>query len=100
NVAHASGQLIVISRRNVQKLYAPPVQVVDRLDNVIRRERTMLDTFAVVEVEILFDLRLLLAFGRLIDRELNKAVPVAHYLTHERRILRRDILVVEGQDVS
>ena len=60
----------------------------------------MLHTFAVVEIEILFHLRFLFAFGRFIDRELHKAIPVAHDLAHERGVFRRNVLIVEGQDVA
>ena len=48
-----------------------------------------------IEVEILFDLRFLLAFGRLVDGELHVAVAVGHHLRHERGVFGGDVLVVE-----
>ena len=60
----------------------------------------MLNTFAVVELEVFLHLRFLLAFGRLVDRELYEPVSVAHHLAHERGVFGRDVLVVEGQDVA
>ena len=52
-----------------------------------------------IEVEILVDLRLLLALRRLVDRELDPLVAVRHHLRHERRVLRRDVLVVERDEI-
>ena len=76
------------------------LQIGDRLDDVVGRERTMLHAFAIVEIEIFFDLRFLFPFGRLVDREFHKAVAVAHDLAHESGVFGRDILVVEGEDVA
>ena len=50
---------------------------------------------APVELEVLVDLRLALALGRLVDRELHAAVAVGDDLRHQRRVLRRDVLVGE-----
>ena len=59
-------------------------------------DRDVLHAGAAVEIEVLVDLRLLLARGRLVDRELDPAVAVRHHLGHERGILGRDVLVVEA----
>ncbi len=48
-----------------------------------------------IELEILLDLRLLFAFGWLVDGELDVAVAVGHHLRHERRVFGGDVLVVE-----
>ena len=50
---------------------------------------------ALVELEVLVDLRLALALGGLVDRELHEALAVADDLGHERRVLGRDVLVGE-----
>ena len=50
---------------------------------------------ALVELEVLVDLRLPLALGRLVDRELDPALAVRDDLRHERGVLRRDLLVGE-----
>ncbi len=55
----------------------------------------MLDAGAFVEVEVLVDLRLLLALGGLIDRELDPAAAVGDHLRHQGRVLGRDLLVGE-----
>ena len=48
-----------------------------------------------VEVEVLLDLRLALALGGLVDRELHAPAAVGHDLRHQRRVLGRDRLVGE-----
>ena len=60
----------------------------------------VLHTRTVIELEIFIDLRLLLALGRLVDRELDAAVAIAHHLRHQRRVLGADRLVVEREDVG
>ena len=55
----------------------------------------MLHSRPTVEIQVLFDLRLTLPFGRLIDRKLYALVAVGHYLGHQRRVLRTDVFVVE-----
>ena len=59
----------------------------------------MLDAGTAIEVEVLVDLRLLLSLRRLVDRELDPLVPVRHHLRHQRTVLRRDVLVVEGDEI-
>ena len=65
------------------------------LENVVGGERDVLHAGALVELEILFDLRLSAAFGRLVDGELHVAVAVGHHLRHQRRVFGGDVLVVE-----
>jgi hypothetical protein len=50
---------------------------------------------AAVEVDVLLDLRLALALGGLVDRELDPARAVGHDLRHQRGVLGRDLLVGE-----
>ncbi len=51
------------------------------------------------ELEVLVDLALPLALGRLVDRELDLAGAVRHHLAHQRRVLRLDLVVAEVDDV-
>ena len=60
-----------------------------------RRKRDVLHARTVVVVEVFLNLRLAPAGGRLVDRELDAAGAVLHHLRHQRRILGRDLLVVE-----
>jgi hypothetical protein len=58
-------------------------------------EGEVLDAGAVVEVEVLLDLRFAAAFGGLVDGELYVAVAVGHDLRHERGVFGGDVVVVE-----
>ena len=60
----------------------------------------MLDTGALVEVDVLFDLGLLAAFGGLVDRELDPPISIAHHLGHQGGVLGGDVLVVKGDQLS
>ena len=71
----------------------------DRLDDVLRLHRDVLDARAAVELEVLLDLALPLALGRLVDRELDLPLAVRHHLRHERRVLGRDVLVREVREL-
>jgi hypothetical protein len=50
---------------------------------------------ALVELEVLVDLRLALALGGLVDGELDEALAIADHLGHEGRVLGRDVVVGE-----
>ena len=52
-----------------------------------------------VELEVLLDLALPLALGRLVDRELDLPLAVRHHLRHERGVLGRDVLVREVREL-
>ena len=56
---------------------------------------TCWDARPVVELEVLVDLALALALGRLVDRELDLPLAVRHHLRHERGVLGRDVVVAE-----
>src|SRR5437773_6884276 len=66
DVTHAIRQRVVIGRRNIQEFEAALLQVRYRCDNVVRGDRHVLNTFAVVKFVVLFHLRVLLSFGMLI----------------------------------
>ena len=55
----------------------------------------MLHARALVKLQVLFDLRLAAAFGRLVYGELHVAVAVGHDLGHQRGIFGGDVFVVE-----
>ncbi len=55
----------------------------------------MLDPGPAVELQVLVDLGLLLARGRLVDRELDLAAAVGHDLAHQRRVLGGDVVADE-----
>ena len=65
------------------------------LDDVARRDRDVLRAGAAVVLEVLVDLRLALALGRLVERELHAAVAVGDDLRHQRGVLGRDVVVGE-----
>jgi hypothetical protein len=67
----------------------------DGADDVARGQRDVLRARALVELEVLVDLRLALARGGLVDRELHAPVAARDDLRHERAVLRRDRLVGE-----
>src|SRR5204863_466964 len=48
---------------------------------------------------VLVDLRLLLTLRRLVDGELDATISIRHHLRHQRRVLGRDRLVVERDDL-
>jgi hypothetical protein len=64
-------------------------------ENVVSGQCHVLDAGALVEVEVLLDLRLAAAFGGLVDGELDVAVAVGHDLRHEGGVLGGDVVVVE-----
>ena len=75
-------------------------------DDVLGAQRDVLAAGRAIPVEVLLDLALLLARGRLVDRELDPAVAVGHDLRHQRAVVGVDDLVVvvdelgEAQDVA
>ena len=75
--------------------HAARLELGHRLDDVGGRDGDVLHAGAAVEVQILLDLRLALARGRLVDRELDPPRAVGHDLGHQRRVLGRDRLVGE-----
>src|SRR5215212_7411786 len=67
----ASGNAVVIRRRDLEEFHSARLQVAHRLYDVVRRNRYVLHSGTIVELEILIDLRFLLSFGRLVDRKLD-----------------------------
>ena len=95
DLGHPLGHLVVVRVRNLQEADAAPAKLGDRADDVPRRDRDVLSAGALVELEVLVDLGLAKALRRLVDRELDAAVPGGDDLRHQRGILGRDRLVGE-----
>ncbi len=79
----------------MRKFDALLLQSRDGGEDVVGGEGDVLDAGAVVEVEVLFDLRFAAAFGGLVDGELDVAVAVGHDFGHERGVFGGDVVVVE-----
>src|SRR5688500_12139062 len=61
DLAHSALQLLVVRRWRLEEFHAAIAERRHRLDDVVGREREVLRARATVEIEILLDLRLLLA---------------------------------------
>ena len=70
-------------------------QAVDRAQDVVGGQRDVLAAGAVVELEVLVDLRLLLRDGRLVERELHPVVAVGDHLAHQRGVVGGDVVADE-----
>src|SRR4051794_10346911 len=66
--------VLVVGLRHGQELDAAPAQLGHGLHDVPRRDGDVLRAGTAVELEVLVDLRLALALGGLVDRELDPAV--------------------------
>src|SRR5689334_372148 len=87
DLADPVGDLLVIRVGRVEEDRAALLERLDRADDVRRRECDVLRACAVVELDVLLDLALALAFGGLVDRELDLPLTVRHHLRHESRVL-------------
>src|SRR5829696_1651689 len=99
DLAHAVLDIVVVRLRRIQEEHAAVLQHLDRLHDARGLQRDVLDSRALTELEVLVDLALALALGRLVDRELDLAGTVRHHLAHQRRVLRLDLVVAEVDDV-
>ena len=78
-----------------EELDAAGAQRVHARADVGRGERQVLHAGAAVELQVLVDLRLLLADGGLVERELHPVVAARHHLAHQRRVLGGDVVADE-----
>jgi non-specific serine/threonine protein kinase len=85
----------VVRVRRDEELDAAGAQRVHASADVGRGERQVLHARAAVELQVLVDLRLLLADGGLVQRELHPVVPARHHLAHQRGVLGGDVLADE-----
>src|SRR6266550_711505 len=99
DMANAIQKRIVVRPRDAQEFYAALTQSRHRRNDVVCRNRDVLYSGAVVELEIFVDLRLLLSFGWLVDRKLDPSISVGHHLRHQCGIFSRDRLVIERENV-
>src|SRR3954454_5117304 len=94
DVADAVGELLVVGMGHPEELDAEAAARPDRRHDVVRSEGDVLGAGLAVVADDLLDLALLLARRRLVDRELDPAVAVGHYLGHQGAVLGMDDLVV------
>ncbi len=92
-------QRVVVGVRRLQQLDAVGAQGAHGRDDVVGRDRDVLHAGTAVEVQVLLDLRLLAARGRLVDRQLHLAGRVLHHFGAQRGELGRDVLVVEADQL-
>ena len=78
-----------------EELDAPRPQLVHGGADVGGRERQVLHAGAAVELQVLVDLRLALADGGLVQRELHPVVAARDHLAHQRRVLGGDVVADE-----
>src|SRR5918911_225296 len=83
DLGHARGDLVVVRLGDREELDAAAAQLGHRADDVARGDRDVLRARALVELEVLVDLRLALALGRLIQGELDHAPAVGPDLRHQ-----------------
>src|SRR6187200_772042 len=84
DLADAVRRLVVVRVGRVEELDAARLELLDGLDDVARGDRDVLRARAAVVLEVLVDLRLALALGRLVERELHAPVAVGDDLRHQR----------------
>src|SRR5512133_1350697 len=95
DVAEAVGQLPVVGVGDPHELDAAVAQGAHAGHDVAGLDGDVLDPRAAVEVQVLVDLGAFLALGRLVDGELDAPVAVPDDLGHQGRVLGRDGLVAE-----
>jgi hypothetical protein len=95
-LVHAVPHDLVVRVGQGQEVHAAAAQLGDGAELVVGAQREVLHAGGhVVPLEVLLDLALLLALGRLVDRHLDEVVAAGHDLGHQRGVLGRDVLVVE-----
>jgi hypothetical protein len=99
DMAHTVRQLIIVRSGHFEEFYPAVLEIGYGFNNIVGGERNVLASFAIVIIEVFFYLRFLFAFGRFIDGEFYKTVPIAHHLAHESGIFGGDIIVIERQDI-
>src|SRR5680860_79532 len=92
-------RIVVVGVGGVEELDPVAAQDVDRAQDVVGGERDVLASGAVVELEVLVDLRLLLRDRRLVERELHPVVAARDDLAHQRGVIGRDVVADELRHV-
>lgn len=73
--------VVVVSAGDLDEFHTASLEVCDVSDDVVGQESDVLHTGTVVEVDIFFDLRLLLALGWFVDGHLDDLVWRGHHDT-------------------
>lgn len=81
SLLHPHLEILVICVGDLDKLHAASLEVGDIPDDVVCPESDVLNTRTVVEVDVFFDLRLLLALGWLVDGHFDDFVRGSHHDT-------------------
>ena len=95
----AFAHVTIIAIGDPQKIDVATLQLAYGLIDVLRSHRDVLNTRAIVVIQILLDLAFLLAFRRLIYRKLAFPRAVLHHLAHQCAVFGADILVGEVHQV-
>jgi predicted ATPase/DNA-binding CsgD family transcriptional regulator len=85
----------VVAVRGDEELHAARGQLVHACADVGGRQGQVLHAGAPVVLQVLVDLGLALAFGRLVERELDPVVAARDDLAHQRRVLGGDVVADE-----
>ena len=88
-------RVLVVAVRRVQELDAGRTHHVDAAHDVVRGDRDVLRARALVELQILVDLRFALGNRRLVERELHLAGAAGDDLAHQRRVVGGDVVADE-----
>ena len=98
DVADAVEHVVVVVFRHVEEIHAVGAHPAHGLQDVVGGHGDVLHAGAFVEVDVLLDLALFQAFGRLVDGEFDVAVAVGHHFRHQGGVFGGDVLVVEGNE--
>lgn len=88
-------EVLVIGFRDFEESRTSVTEVLDRVQDVFRPHRDVLDTRSSVVIHVFLDLGLPETLGRFVDRHLDHLVVVSHHDTPERGVLRVDLLVID-----
>ena len=88
-------EVVVVAGRGGQELNPGRGHGPDAGHDVVGGQREVLYPGAAVELQVLIDLRLALADGGLVQRELHLPGPVRDHLAHQRRVLGGDVVADE-----
>src|SRR6476661_4487878 len=87
DLTDAIGDVLVVGVGCREEDDPPVLERLDGANDVLRLQRNVLNAGPAEVLEVLLDLTLPLALGRLVDRELDLSLAVGHDLRHQRRVL-------------
>ena len=82
-----------------EKLHATGTQLAHGGEDIVRGHRNVLCSGTLIEIKVFLNLRTLVALRRLVDREFDAAVAIAHHLAHQGRVFGVYLLVIERKEV-